>query len=145
MFTRFKKDGAKSTAGASGKRGHKGRLELIANCTEDGNFSLRFYDIGGFGKTRWEGDFGTLTKSDLEDMATELLALAGGEIVTTALDEEILDRMIADAIAEAKSQPAATEVEPVVESSTDDDGELESHFEAVEFAESDDPMDELTA
>jgi hypothetical protein len=151
MITKLKNDGASSTAGAVSKRGHKGRLELFGERIDDNEFTVNFADFGGFGKLRWHAQFGKLDASDLRDMIQSLQDLLHGTIDSTALDSETLEGMLADAIAEAKSQSNETEAEPVIEEIAADDEAVASTEEAMgelvdateELAMGDDSVDNV--
>lgn len=153
MFTKLKAHGASSTAGSgAGKRGFKGRLDLTAAVNEDGSYSLRFTDYGNFGKVRWEGDFGTLSKEDLEDMSDALLDLANNRINTTAADPAVVDAAInavveAEAARNAPAPVEAAEAEAVAEAAEDyEAAQDETADETAQVVEGDaDDMDQLTA
>ena len=86
MLTVLKKNGATSTAEKvtkKGPKGVKGRLELFAEQADNGTFRIHFVDYGRYGKVRWEADFGTLSREQIENLAADLQALADGQFDNT--------------------------------------------------------------
>ena len=71
-------NGANSSAAESNRRGGKGRLELEATkAMVDGQetFNVVFRDFGNYGRERWVGNFGSLSKPQVLEMIGHLQAL----------------------------------------------------------------------
>jgi hypothetical protein len=134
MLTISKRNGATSTAGATAKKGNKGRLELRAERTDDG-FRVRFEDYGNYGRIRWEADFGSLDENGILDIIESLQELLAGDADSTAV--AFVEPQEQTAEVEAEAEPVEAEE---AEASSE---EPEVPAEALEAPES--AMDQLEA
>ena len=122
MLTVTRSAGASSTADKMRKgaqKGEKGRLELFASRSEDGNATLTFVDYGNYGKERWSANFGPLTTEQINEMVDALIDFRDGEVETTHLPFEVEAQG-------SEPTPDSDESAPAVETSETTRGESEA-------------------
>lgn len=89
MFMKLKTEGVKSTAGATVKKGGKGRVEFFVERDGDG-FTFGFKDFGNYGRERWSAD-APASELEIRAMIAQLQEVLAGTTDSTRYTEEELE------------------------------------------------------
>jgi hypothetical protein len=111
MFMKLKTEGVKSTAGATVKKGGKGRVEFYAERTIDGEYLISFSDYGNYGRSRWFAN-APASEEEVRSMIAQLEALLAGNSDSTKYTDEEVEAAFASQNDDAPAEEADAEEAP---------------------------------